>query len=69
MMRIATYLLRQRSLIVFLVHTSRSVVLLMQVSLPCMLFASGPTQVTLKGGTNADMAPQIDFTTMVSLSY
>ncbi|XP_033636521.1 RNA 3'-terminal phosphate cyclase-like [Asterias rubens] len=45
--------------------TAGSVVLLMQVSLPCMLFASGPTQVTLKGGTNADMAPQIDFTTMV----
>ena len=45
----------------------RSVVLLMQVSMPCMLFAAGPTHVTLKGGTNAEMAPQIDYTTLVRL--
>ncbi|XP_022097179.1 RNA 3'-terminal phosphate cyclase-like [Acanthaster planci] len=45
--------------------TAGSVVLLMQVSMPCMLFAAGPTQVSLKGGTNADMAPQIDYTTLV----
>ncbi|XP_038069258.1 RNA 3'-terminal phosphate cyclase-like [Patiria miniata] len=45
--------------------TAGSVVLLMQVSMPCMLFAAGLTQVTLKGGTNAEMAPQIDYTTLV----
>ncbi|XP_071484413.1 RNA 3'-terminal phosphate cyclase-like [Diadema antillarum] len=41
--------------------TAGSVVLLMQVSLPCLLYASGDTHVTLKGGTNAEMAPQIDY--------
>ncbi|KAK2183330.1 hypothetical protein NP493_315g03064 [Ridgeia piscesae] len=47
------------------VKTAGSVCLLMQSSLPCILYASGPVSLTLKGGTNADMAPQIDFQTMV----
>lgn len=44
---------------------SRSVCLLMQSALPCMLYARGPVSLCLKGGTNADMAPQIDFQAMV----
>lgn len=43
----------------------RSVSLLLQVSLPLILFAGGPTVLHLKGGTNAEMAPQIDFTTEI----
>lgn len=43
----------------------RSVGLLMQVSLPCALFAHGPSELCLKGGTNAEMAPQIDYTMKV----
>ncbi|XP_078656652.1 RNA 3'-terminal phosphate cyclase-like [Branchiostoma floridae x Branchiostoma belcheri] len=46
-------------------HTAGSICLLMQVSVPCLLFSPGPAQLTLKGGTNAEFAPQIDYTTMV----
>ncbi|KAJ1171657.1 hypothetical protein NDU88_003517 [Pleurodeles waltl] len=45
--------------------TAGSVCLLMQVSLPCVLFAASPTELYLKGGTNAEMAPQIDYTVTV----
>ncbi|KAG8436613.1 hypothetical protein GDO86_007644 [Hymenochirus boettgeri] len=45
--------------------TAGSVCLLLQVSLPCILFAESPSELILKGGTNAEMAPQIDYTTMV----
>lgn len=45
--------------------TAGSICLLMQAALPCLLFGNAPTQVTLRGGTNAEMAPQIDYTTMV----
>lgn len=41
--------------------TFRSISLLLQVALPCALFADGPVTLDLKGGTNADMAPQIDY--------
>lgn len=37
----------------------------MQISLPCALFAQGPSELCLKGGTNAEMAPQIDYTLKV----
>ena len=37
----------------------------MQVSMPCVLFAASPSELRLKGGTNAEMAPQIDYTAMV----
>lgn len=47
----------------------RSVGLLMQVSLPCALFAQGPSELCLKGGTNAEMAPQIDYTMKVWISF
>lgn len=46
-------------------HTAGSVGLLMQISLPCALFAQGPSELCLKGGTNAEMAPQIDYTIKV----
>lgn len=46
-------------------RTAGSVCLLMQVSVPCVLFASSPSVLILKGGTNAEMAPQIDYTLMV----
>ncbi|NXN99905.1 RTCA cyclase, partial [Rhinopomastus cyanomelas] len=45
--------------------TAGSVCLLMQVAMPCALFAASPTELILKGGTNAEMAPQIDYTVMV----
>lgn len=39
----------------------RSVVLLCQVALPSMLFGSGKSLLTIKGGTNADLAPSVDY--------
>ncbi|KAM7318015.1 RNA 3'-terminal phosphate cyclase isoform X1 [Alexandromys fortis] len=45
--------------------TAGSVCLLMQVSMPCVLFAASPSELRLKGGTNAEMAPQIDYTMLV----
>lgn len=33
----------------------------MQTAVPCVLFASKPCQLTLKGGTNAEKAPPIDY--------
>lgn len=38
---------------------------MLQVSLPCVLFAASPSELRLRGGTNAEMAPQIDYTAMV----
>ncbi|KAI8802172.1 RNA terminal phosphate cyclase domain 1 [Cladochytrium replicatum] len=43
------------------VGTAGSIALLIQVSLPCMLFSPGSTQITYKGGTNAQQAPQLDY--------
>lgn len=45
--------------------TAGSVMLLFQVALPCLLYAGNSSQIHLKGGTNAEMAPQIDHTLMV----
>lgn len=42
-------------------RTAGAVTLLLQVSLPCLLFSGGKSHLELRGGTNADMAPQIDF--------
>jgi RNA 3'-terminal phosphate cyclase (ATP) len=39
--------------------TAGSVGLLIQSALPCILFAKGPCELVLKGGTNAANAPQI----------
>ncbi|CAL8343384.1 unnamed protein product [Gadus morhua 'NCC'] len=46
-------------------QTAGSVGLLLQASLPCALFTDASTQLCLKGGTNAEMAPQIDYTVKV----
>lgn len=46
-------------------HTAGSICLLMQAALPCLLMADGPGTMTLRGGTNAEMAPPIDYTLMV----
>ncbi|KAJ1523946.1 hypothetical protein ONE63_010494 [Megalurothrips usitatus] len=46
-------------------ETAGSVSLLIQVILPCALFSPSEVQLTLRGGTNADMAPQIDYTVTV----
>uniref|UniRef100_A0A673AZ04 RNA 3'-terminal phosphate cyclase n=1 Tax=Sphaeramia orbicularis TaxID=375764 RepID=A0A673AZ04_9TELE len=46
-------------------QTAGSVCLLLQVALPCALFAESSSQLCLKGGTNAEMAPQIDYTLKV----
>lgn len=43
----------------------RSVCLLLQAALPCALFTGASSQLCLKGGTNAEMAPQIDYTVKV----
>ncbi|KAL4703461.1 hypothetical protein ACJJTC_010333 [Scirpophaga incertulas] len=42
-------------------RTAGSISLLLQVSLPCALMASSPVSLELRGGTNADMAPQVDY--------
>ncbi|XP_019711383.1 RNA 3'-terminal phosphate cyclase [Hippocampus comes] len=46
-------------------HTAGSVCLLLQVALPCALYGDAPSILCLRGGTNADMAPQIDYTLQV----
>jgi RNA 3'-terminal phosphate cyclase (ATP) len=33
----------------------------MQQALPCLLFAHHPVTLILKGGTNTEMAPQVDY--------
>lgn len=47
------------------VKTAGSISLLLQVALPCTLFAKSTIRLKLRGGTNAEMAPQIDYTTEV----
>lgn len=39
---------------------------MLQISLPCLVFGSAETKVKFGGGTNAIMAPQIDYFTEVS---
>ena len=40
----------------------------MQLALPCLLFAPAKSKLILKGGTNAEMAPPIEYMTDVSCS-
>ncbi|MPC28420.1 RNA 3'-terminal phosphate cyclase [Portunus trituberculatus] len=47
-------------------QTAGSVTLLIQAVLPCTLFANSPSYYTLRGGTNAEFAPQIDYTIQVA---
>eukprot|EP01118_Nematostelium_gracile_P005351 TRINITY_DN1686_c0_g1_i1.p1 TRINITY_DN1686_c0_g1~~TRINITY_DN1686_c0_g1_i1.p1 ORF type:complete len:368 (+),score=95.53 TRINITY_DN1686_c0_g1_i1:93-1196(+) len=42
-------------------QTAGSTGLLLQIALPCILFAPDPIKLELKGGTDATMAPPIDF--------
>ncbi|KIM58697.1 hypothetical protein SCLCIDRAFT_1218385 [Scleroderma citrinum Foug A] len=53
--------------------TAASTTLLLQVALPCLLFGTSPETgtsiVTLRGGTNATLAPQIDYTTHIFLPF
>ncbi|KRT82383.1 hypothetical protein AMK59_4894 [Oryctes borbonicus] len=47
------------------IKTAGSISLLLQVSIPCLLFADGESKLKLQGGTNAEMAPQIEYVTEV----
>lgn len=47
------------------VKTAGSISLLLQAALPCSLFAKSNVTLRLFGGTNAEMAPQIDYMTEV----
>lgn len=47
------------------VQTAGSVSLLMQATLPVAIFGSGAITLDLKGGTNVEMAPQVDFMTEI----
>ncbi|KAJ4488319.1 RNA 3'-terminal phosphate cyclase/enolpyruvate transferase [Lentinula aciculospora] len=53
--------------------TAGSTTLLLQTALPLLLFTSRystiPSKLTLKGGTNATQAPQIDYTENVFLPF
>ncbi|KAF7359433.1 RNA 3'-terminal phosphate cyclase [Mycena sanguinolenta] len=51
--------------------TAGAVALLLQISLPILLFARSPTPstLTLKGGTNATLAPQVDYIQHVFLPF
>lgn len=44
---------------------NRSVALLLQTALPATLFCDRPTVLHLSGGTNCEMAPQVDFSTEI----
>lgn len=46
-------------------HTAGSIALLVQIALPCMLFSGAPTELVLRGGTNAEFAPQVDYLTRI----
>lgn len=45
--------------------TAGSITLLLQVALPCLLFTNTTSTLTLIGGTNTEMAPQVDYMTEV----
>lgn len=51
--------------------TAGSTTLLLQVSLPTLLFSQSEktSELTLRGGTNASMAPQIDYTEHIFLPF
>jgi RNA 3'-terminal phosphate cyclase (ATP) len=53
--------------------TAGSTTLLLQVSVPCLVFSGSPSlapsTLTLRGGTNATMAPQIDYTQHIFLPF
>ncbi|KAI0670657.1 RNA 3'-terminal phosphate cyclase [Trametes maxima] len=55
-------------------RTAGSIALLLQVSLPCLIFSesssvTAPSGLVLRGGTNASNAPQVDYTEHVFLPF
>jgi RNA 3'-terminal phosphate cyclase (ATP) len=42
---------------------------MMQTAIPCLLFANGPSELRLLGGTNTEFAPDIDYYEMVILNF
>lgn len=51
--------------------TAGSTILLLQVSYPCLVFSqdSNPSEITVRGGTNAGLAPQVDYTDQIFLPF
>lgn len=50
--------------------TAGSTTLLLQIALPCLLFSRvSPSVLTLRGGTNTSLAPQIDYTQAILLPF
>ncbi|KAI0362748.1 RNA 3'-terminal phosphate cyclase [Trametes cingulata] len=52
--------------------TAGSIALMLQLSLPCLIFSPAPvapSELVLRGGTNATNAPQIDYTQHVFLPF
>ncbi|XP_019851369.1 PREDICTED: RNA 3'-terminal phosphate cyclase-like [Amphimedon queenslandica] len=47
------------------VKTAGSICLLLQIALPCLLFAKERSELLLRGGTDVDMAPPINYTLKV----
>lgn len=47
----------------------RSTMLLVQVSFPCMIFGPCEMEITYHGGTNAILAPPVDYLNMVGETY
>lgn len=45
--------------------SNRSVCLMMQTAIPCLLFANDSSYLRLLGGTNVDFSPEIDYYSMV----
>jgi RNA 3'-terminal phosphate cyclase (ATP) len=45
--------------------TAGSTSLLLQIALPCLMYAPAESSMVFKGGTNCEMAPQIDYMTQV----
>jgi RNA 3'-phosphate cyclase len=52
---------RQGGVYSFATETAASTTLILQALLPVLAFADRPSSVTLKGGTNNPLAPQVDF--------
>ena len=42
---------------------------MLQIALPCLLFAKERSELILRGGTDVDMAPPIDYTLKVSNKF
>jgi RNA 3'-terminal phosphate cyclase (ATP) len=50
-------------------RTAGSIILLVQVSLPCLIFGKEESKLYLKGGTNAEHAPQIGLNHQADLHF